>query len=85
MLGCSQDCSPPHPRTPHLFLSDLISCATYLYASGFNFLIKTVAKKAKIEFFMVNINYILFDSTKMCACLHAVVFAQTLGVGGLIS
>lgn len=51
---------PPPPSS----LSDLISCATDLYASGFNFLIKTVAKKAKIEFFTVNINYTVFDRAK---------------------
>lgn len=56
--------------------------ASYSYiASGFNFLIKTVAKKAKIKFFMVNINYTLFDSTQMCARLHAVVLHRLWGWG----
>lgn len=58
---------PPPPSS----LSDLISCATYLYVSGFNFLIKTVAKKAKIEFFMASINYTVFDRAKgVLACMQ---------------
>lgn len=74
---------PPPPSS----LSDLISCATDLYASGFNFLIKTVAKKAKIEFFTVNINYTVFDRAKwVLACMRQCCVDQlnpraTLGSG----